>query len=360
MKNKIKYLNLLTLSLLILTTACKDSGSNGPEPVTATLVTDIQANVNTTFSPSEPATDIEGNTDSNPGFTFYDLDTGSIVEDSMASTWDIAFAGTTILANAGNGGGLQILDTSYPDLQNAPVDGYADNIGGSGSWYTYTAEIPGFPPHAILSNTDKTIVVKTTDGRYAKLQILSYYKGNPDTSTPEFANFMSRPPSSYFTFNYLIQTTSSTELYHEDTFTYFDFETESLIEDSTSSQWDIGLKGTTIIANAANEGGVQLLNIPFINVTEAPIEGYSENVSGWYTYTGEAPSGPKHAIIPTEGITLVFKTGNGLFSKVRILNYYKGNPDLNSAAFANFSTRPASRYYTFEFAVQSDGSSLFE
>jgi len=352
------FLFLLGSSLIL--TACDDNGNSGPAPVEGSIATDIAANVNTTFSPSAPASDVVGDTDNDPGYTFYDLDTGSIIDDTLSADWDIAFGQTTILANSGNGGGIQIVETAYAELLEAPTVGYGESISGSGSWYDYTAEIPNLPPHAILVKPGKTIIVQTTDGRYAKLEMLSYYQGNPDTSTPEFASFFTRPASSYFTFNYLIQSTSSTQLYNEDAFTFYDFETASIVEDSLSSQWDIGLNGTTIIANEAGQGGVQMLNIPFAELAEAPTDGYSGSVSGWYTYTGEAPTGPKHAILPTEGVTLVFQTGDGKFAKVRIMSYYQGNPDPSSDAFINIVTRPSSRYYTFEFAVQTDGSRFFE
>ncbi|MBO6794554.1 MAG: HmuY family protein [Balneolaceae bacterium] len=360
MKNIINSAFLLLLGSTLIFTACEEAGNSGPAEVEAEIATDIQANVNTIFSPAAPATDVEGNTEENPGYTFYDLDAGSTVDDSLSAAWDIAFGGTTILANSGNGGGIQVLETEYDAVLEAPTSGYNAELSGSGSWYTYTGEAPNGPKHAVIADTNKTVVVLTSDGRYAKIQLLSYYEGNPDVSTSQFADFRTRPADKFFTFNYTIQGAETTQLYHEDKYTFFDFETGAVVEDSLSSQWDIGFNATTIIANFGNGGGIQALNIAFELVTEAPVEGYLDANTSWYTYTGQAPTGPKHAILPKDGTTLVVKTSDEKYAKIRVLNYYKGNPDTTTELFANFFTRPEDRHYTIEFAVQTDGSRFFE
>ena len=143
---------------------------------------------------------------------------------------------------------------------------------------------------------------------------------------------------------------------------YFDLDTGTAVADSASSQWDIGFSGTTILANSENGGGILLLNADFDAVTEAPTEGFgaATDPGAWYTYTGEAPSGPQHAILAKENITLIVKSPDGNYSKVKILSYYEGNPDTSTDEFADFMTRPASGYYTFEYATQTNGSADFE
>lgn len=356
MKSSLQKTPIFLLMLATAFIACKDSGNDGPAPVVAEIAADIAANVNTTFTPAAPDTDVEGNTDSNPGYTFYNLDTGSTVSDSLSADWDIAFGGTTILANSGNGGGIMLMDESFANVETAPTDGFE---ASNGTWYTYTGEAPTGPKHAILANQNQTLIIKTSDDKYAKMQILSYYQGNPDTSTPEFANLMTRAASNYFTFNYTIQNDGSTKLVHEDSYTFFDLDSGELVEDSVSSAWDIGFNATNIIANSSQNGGIQSLNIAFADVDEAPTSGYGESNATWYTYTGEAPTGPKHAILPNDGQTLVVLTPEGKYAKIKIMSYYKGNPDVSAQDFINF-IRPASRYYTFEYAVQSDGSRFFE
>lgn len=356
MKSRLRNLALLLTVFSLTFTACEDTGNKGPAPIEALIAENVPANINTIFATPDSVSNIEGNTENSPGYTFYDLDLGTTVQDSLSADWDIAFGETTILANSGNGGGIQLLDQTYASVETAPTSGFEDS---NSNWYTYTGEAPNGPQHAIIANDHQTLVILTPDGKYAKVQILSYYEDDPDTDSPEFANFMTRPASKYFTFNYTIQNDGSAQLYHEDRFTFYDLDEAEIVEDSLSSQWDLGFNATTIIANSGNNGGVQILNIAFADLDEAPIEGYTALNTSWYTYTGEAPSGPKHAILPNDGQTLVVQTPGGKYAKVRIISYYQGNPDVNSQNFINF-IRPASRYYTFEYAVQTDGSRFFE
>ncbi len=47
------------------------------------------------------------------------------------------------------------------------------------------------------------------------------------------------------------------------------------------------------------------------------------------------------------------RTGDGeYYAKIRILSYYEGNPEPDTEEFEN----APSRYYTFEYAIQMDGS----
>ena len=44
---------------------------------------------------------------------------------------------------------------------------------------------------------------------------------------------------------------------------------------------------------------------------------------------------------------------------MEIISYYKANPHTTTATFADLNTRPASRYYTFRFIYQPDGTTNF-
>ena len=139
-----------------------------------------------------------------PTYTFFDLDTGEIVEDGASSQWDIGFQSTTIIANSENGGGILSLNIAFEDTDEAPVEGYE---ASTASWYTYTNMTP--PVHAILPIDEVTLIVKTPDGNYGKIKMLSYCKGNPDTSSEEFADADTRPEARYFTFQYALQSDGS-------------------------------------------------------------------------------------------------------------------------------------------------------
>lgn len=355
---KINKLFTLLLASSVIFLACSESGDDGSSFVEAEMMSDIPANVNPITSTSRgPIANVAGDTASDGSFTYFDLESGRAIETSSSADWDIAFGGTEILANSENGGGITKVSGEYTSIETATETGFS---ASNNDWYTYTGESPNGPKHAILPNEDETLIIKTSEGKYAKVRILSYYEGNPDTDSPEFANFQTRPAGRYFTFDYALQTNGSTSLIHVDDYTYIDLETGETVEDASSSQWDIGLKGTEIIANTENNGGIQELSIAFSSLTEAPVSGYGASNSSWYNYTGEAPSGAQHAILPKENVTLVLKTPNELYAKFRIISYYKGNPDITTQEFINLATRPASRYYTIEYGIQIDGSTQFE
>jgi len=356
MKPSFKLLSLF-LAISAFFVAC-ESGSDSTTVVEAQMISDIPANINPIISTSRGSIqDVVGDTASDGSYTYYDLESGTAIESSSSADWDIAFGGTEILANSENDGGITKVSGEYSSIETAVETGFS---ASNSDWYTYTGEAPNGPKHAILPNEDETLIVKTSEGKYAKVKIISYYEGNPDTDSPEFANFQTRPAGKYFTFDYALQTNGTTSLIHVDDYTYIDLETGETVEDASSSQWDIGLKGTEIIANSENEGGIQELNIAFADLNEAPTSGYVTANSSWYNYTGEAPSGAQHAILPKENLTLVLKTPNDLYAKFRIVSYYRGNPDISSQEFINVATRPASRYYTIEYGLQVDGSTKFE
>ncbi len=149
--------------------------------------------------------------------------------------------------------------------------------------------------------------------------------------------------------------------------------------DSSATVWDIGFKGTTIIFNGGSSGpgtaAAQIMTEAFASVLEAPEGGYmadGENTNcpteetpvglvpgtplavctgsdnGWYNYNGQA-----NLILPIPGRTIVLRTAEGNYAKIRILSYYRDNPETPSA------DTPL-RYYTFEYIVQTDGSRILE
>ncbi|MEO2084457.1 MAG: HmuY family protein [Marinoscillum sp.] len=124
--------------------------------------------------------------------------------------WDIAFRGTKILVNGGFPG------SNYEPARTGLAAGYITigNYGGiksvnenllnqdsetqkaipstNGGWY----EINN---NAILPYSDKTLVFKTHNSRYAKVKIVSFYKDAPENINP----FSSK--LEYYTFSYTYQ-----------------------------------------------------------------------------------------------------------------------------------------------------------
>ena len=88
-----------------------------------------------------------------------------------------------------------VTDVDLMSLTQDSSNGYAVPTGGGNGWYTYQG-----PPVNLISPTPgKILVFRTNDGKYAKVEILSYYKDapeNPDAYTDE---------TPYYTFNFVYQ-----------------------------------------------------------------------------------------------------------------------------------------------------------
>lgn len=186
---------------MLLFSSCSENGSGAEEPES-----EIQ---------SETITDLNApSTRENPDarFVLFSFRTGQTVDiaDSASTSWDVGFRGTEIIINAGASGpgeaGLVRLDVAFDQVTIAPSDGY--EVDGEtlamADWYTYTGMSE--PMHAVFPNENETYVLRTADGNhYVKFDIISYYRGNPDTSTEAFANTETRADSPYFTFDFVIQ-----------------------------------------------------------------------------------------------------------------------------------------------------------
>jgi hypothetical protein len=151
------------------------------------------------------------------GTTFFSLRNNAIIpaEDSAGLDWDIAFNATNIYLNGGvSGGGEaagQVRSGIFDEVLAAPASGYlqdneeapALSATRGNAWYIYN-DGNSMPPFAVLMIPGRVVHLKTADGGFAKLELLSYYKGNPDTGSPDFANLQTRPASRYFTFRYAL------------------------------------------------------------------------------------------------------------------------------------------------------------
>ncbi|TVQ76144.1 MAG: hypothetical protein EA358_10015 [Flavobacteriales bacterium] len=151
------------------------------------------------------------------GTTFFSLRNNAIIpaEDSAGLDSDIAFNATNIYLNGGvSGGGEaagQVRSGIFDEVLAAPASGYlqdneeapALSATRGNAWYIYN-DGNSMPPFAVLMIPGRVVHLKTADGGFAKLELLSYYKGNPDTGSPDFANLQTRPASRYFTFRYAL------------------------------------------------------------------------------------------------------------------------------------------------------------
>ena len=106
---------------------------------------------------------------------------GSVMENAGATDWDLAFRRYQIIANgggkfAGGGGIVDLGEIAFASVTLAPDAGYQGTEGGTeprnpaiADWYSY-----GFFSH-VLSPKPRVWAVRLADGRYAKIELVSYY-----------------------------------------------------------------------------------------------------------------------------------------------------------------------------------------
>lgn len=199
-----KTIKHLTLALLFIGfTSCSndDDNSSALMEIETETITNLQATQSADYSTTPPT--ITGD------YIKFSFDAGAI---TTGDEWDIAFRGSTIIINGGEAtaedqpertgeggayiasGTLASVTTVDPSLFNADstTNGLAIPTGSDNGWYNYNPT-----NHLITPLAGKIIVVKTHDGRFAKIEILSYYENS--TPNEDLTN------SQFYTFNYVYQ-----------------------------------------------------------------------------------------------------------------------------------------------------------
>lgn len=112
---------------------------------------------------------------------FFDFSSGSVVERPGPLEWDLAVQRFNVIVNGGagfegRGGALDLGNVAFDAVMHLPSEGYETTVvrrdsthGTFRGWYDY-----GFTTH-LLTPKPRVYAVRTADGRYAKVQILSYY-----------------------------------------------------------------------------------------------------------------------------------------------------------------------------------------
>ncbi len=121
------------------------------------------------------------NLNASAGAAYFNLELGKQIHTDRSHTadWDISFAKTTISLNEKAGVTAQVVAVSFESLGKAPAAGYRKDTdeskaiptGSGNGWYNYNIE-----DHTILPIADRTIVVKTGNGKKYKIGISSYNK----------------------------------------------------------------------------------------------------------------------------------------------------------------------------------------
>lgn len=192
---KKNVLNLACLCAIALATvsSCKKDDATPVVPLTATQVKNF----------------VTDPTINNNHFAFFSLERNEAVAytDSATGKWDIAIRSTTILTNGGAsgpgaGGAFVQRSVNFDTYTFIPNDStfktdappaYAIPPGSGNGWYNYN-----FTTNIITPIPGNVIVVRTATGKYAKVEILSYYKDAPATPT---ATDVPR----YYTFRFIYQ-----------------------------------------------------------------------------------------------------------------------------------------------------------
>ncbi len=143
-------------------------------------------------------------------FTKFDFETGAIT--TSDTEWDIAFRGTTIAVNGGEATGTEDEPTRTGDAAATLVTSTFDNVttaegltftqdsestfaiptGSDNGWYNYN-----FQTNIVSPIPGQILVFRTTEGHYAKVEILSYYQDAPASPDPQ------TDASRYYTFTYV-------------------------------------------------------------------------------------------------------------------------------------------------------------
>lgn len=147
-------------------------------------------------------------------FTFYSIENNTLVpsSDSATNRWDIGFRGTTIITNSGtsgpgNGGAFVQVGT-FDALTAVPADSvfrtdaapvYAITTGSGKGWYNYDG-----PNNLVTPLPGRVLVIRTASGKYAKLEILNYYRKGVTPSSSATDDFKLHNQR-YYNFRYTYQ-----------------------------------------------------------------------------------------------------------------------------------------------------------
>ncbi|TAH18997.1 MAG: hypothetical protein EAZ08_10080 [Cytophagales bacterium] len=191
------------IALSVFSSCTKNDSVEPAKPLEAKIYSNLTADL-VTVNPANGQT--SGGTNR---FTLFSFANNAIVAnaDSASNKWDVGFRGTTIIVNGGairtGQGGAFIYTGLFDELKevpstatfaqdNAPTSLAIPTTSGMG-WYNYNPATMIITPIA-----GKVLVIRTGDGKFAKMEILSYYKDSPTTITLT-------TPQRHYTFRYIYQ-----------------------------------------------------------------------------------------------------------------------------------------------------------
>jgi hypothetical protein len=200
---------VLCASISLVLTSCKDDDPTPVVPLQATTFPNLAADPIVSSGSGQPAA-------ATGKYTFFSFKTGKVVpnSDSATANWDIGFRSTRIIFNGGSSGPGQaavslqtglfdelksVSDTVTFKTDNATTGPALTAASGKG-WYNYNPAT-----NLVTPIPGRVLVIRTADGKYAKMEVLSYYKDAP--ATPDATS-----TSRYYTFRYMYQPDGSKKL----------------------------------------------------------------------------------------------------------------------------------------------------
>lgn len=185
MKNLLNYTALILLSTVLVFVSCDKDDDNEPpvndDVVMGTIIFDATAYDKWTY------------------FSFADTQIVEVNDYLTSLDWDIGFHRFDVRVNcgtsgSGQGGSLNAGEIDFSSITEAPESGYSlndsiDIMQEAGNW-VYEA-VPGDtilaswltftgPPPTYTVN-DNIYIIKTADGKYAKIWLKDYYNDNSET-----------------------------------------------------------------------------------------------------------------------------------------------------------------------------------
>jgi len=191
------------LFFLLSFTLISCGNDDTPEPVIpleATLIQDLAA-------PNDVIDRTTGQVTQARPFVFFSLETQAVVSESQ--DWDIAFKGTTIRVNSSKNVTAALANGIFEELKEVPASAqfatdtpttFAIPTGSGAGWYNYNSAT-----FTVTPIPGRILLFKTSKGNYVKMEILSYYQGNPPVAQ---INPMTTP-SAHYTFRYILQPNGS-------------------------------------------------------------------------------------------------------------------------------------------------------
>ena len=199
------------LAAVIFFVACKKDEVVVVETVTSKTVSSLPADTIVGLSNGQPV--------GTGKFSFFSIETNSLIAsaDSNSKKWDIGLRGTTIITNAGTSGpgsgGAFVYTGTFDELKtispdstfrtdNAPTS-YAIPTGSNKGWY-----VLDFVTNLLSPIPGRVLVIRTANGKYAKVEILNYYKGGV-TPAASATDAEKSSKQRYYTFRFTYQSNGS-------------------------------------------------------------------------------------------------------------------------------------------------------